>query len=96
MLLSASSVVKVHDEKVPIDPILLFQRMSITKTFEDELEKFFAYELAPYPLSLFDAVGMRKTIKSALYNCFEYLNFEIDNTNAIYIIDGGYLLHRVV
>ncbi|KYN23146.1 hypothetical protein ALC57_04450 [Trachymyrmex cornetzi] len=70
--------------------------MSITKTFEDELEKFFEYKLAPYPLSLFDAMGMRKTMKSAFYNCFEYVNIEIDNTNAIYIIDGGYLLHRVV
>ncbi|KAL4718517.1 hypothetical protein ACJJTC_010356 [Scirpophaga incertulas] len=95
-LLSASSVIKVHNEKVPMDPALLFQRMSITKTFQDELEQFFAYELAPYPLSLFDAVGMRKTMKSALYNCFDCLNFEIDNANAIYIIDGGYLLHHVV
>ncbi|CAG4972676.1 unnamed protein product [Parnassius apollo] len=95
-LFSASSVIKVHDEKVPIDPVLLFQRMSITQTFEDTLETFFAYELAPYPLTLFDAVGMRKTMKSALYNCFDCLNFDIENTNSIYIIDGGYLLHRVV
>ena len=33
--------VKVHEEEVPIDPALLFQRMSITKSFEDEIEKFF-------------------------------------------------------
>lgn len=59
---------------MPIDPVLLFQRMSITKTFEDELETFFVYELAPYPLSLFDEVGMRKTMKSALYNCFKLRN----------------------
>ena len=95
-LLTMSSTIKVHDEKVPIDPVLLFQRMSITKTFEDEIEKFFEYELAPYPLSLFDAIGMRKTQKSAIYDCFQSVNIEIDNTNATYIIDGGYLLHRVV
>ena len=65
--MAASSTVKVHKEEVPIDPILLFQRMTITKVFEDEIEKFFVYELAPYPLSLFDAAGMRKTTKSALY-----------------------------
>lgn len=69
--------------------------MSITKTFEDELEKFFEYELAPYPLSLFDAIGMRKTQKSSIYDCFKCVNIEIENTNTIYIIDRGYILHRV-
>ena len=95
-LLTMSSTIKVHDKKVPVDPVLLFQRMSISKTFEDEIEKFFEYELAPYPLSMFDETGMRKTQKSAIYNCFESMEIEIDNTNASYIIDGGYLLHRVV
>ncbi|GBN29889.1 hypothetical protein AVEN_30794-1 [Araneus ventricosus] len=60
-LLTNSSAIKFHDQKVPIDLYLLFQRVSITKFFEDELETFFKYELAPYPLSLFDAAGMRKT-----------------------------------
>ncbi|GBN35153.1 hypothetical protein AVEN_110845-1 [Araneus ventricosus] len=96
LLLTISSAIKVHDEKVPIDPVLLFQRMSITKSFEDELETFFKYELAPYPLSLFDAIGMRKTQKSAIYDCFQCINVEIPNTNTTYIVDGGYLLHRVV
>lgn len=32
LLLTISSTIKVHDEEVPIDPILLFQRVSITKT----------------------------------------------------------------
>ncbi|GBM10337.1 hypothetical protein AVEN_141917-1 [Araneus ventricosus] len=35
LLLTISSAIKVHDEKVPIDPVLLFQRMSIIKSFED-------------------------------------------------------------
>ncbi|GBN93115.1 hypothetical protein AVEN_72878-1 [Araneus ventricosus] len=96
LLLTISSAIKVHDEKVPIDPVLLFQRMSITKSFEDELETFFRYGLVPYPLSLFDAIGMRKTQKSAIYDCFQCVNVEIHNTNTTYIVDGGYLLHRVV
>ncbi|GBM73978.1 hypothetical protein AVEN_121789-1 [Araneus ventricosus] len=95
-LLTISSAIKVHDEKVPIDPKLLFQPMSITKSFEDEFQTLFKYELAPYPLSLFYAIGMRKTQKSAIYDCFQCVNLEIDNTNTTYIIDGGYLLHRVV
>ncbi|PZC75227.1 hypothetical protein B5X24_HaOG206534 [Helicoverpa armigera] len=95
-LLAVSSTVKIHEEEVPIDPVLLFQRMSITKDFEDEIENFFEYELAPYPLSLFDAAGMRKTTKSAIYDCFQPVNTEVNFTNATYIIDGGYLLHHVV
>ena len=95
-LLTMSSTIKVHDEKVPLGPVLLFQHISISKTFEDEIEKFFEYELAPYPLSMFDETGMRKTQKSAIYNCFESMEIEIDNSNTSYIIDGGYLLHRVV
>ncbi|GBM34396.1 hypothetical protein AVEN_124090-1 [Araneus ventricosus] len=95
-LLTISRAIKVHDEKVPIDPVLLFQRMSITKSFEDEFQAFFKYELALYPLSLFYAIGMRKTQKSAIYDCFQCVNVEIDNTNTTYIIDGGYLLYRVV
>ena len=47
-------------------------------------------------LSLFDALGMRKTPKSAIYNCFQSVNAEVDTTNAAYIMDGGYLLHHVV
>ena len=70
--------------------------MSIIKSFEKEILKKFEYELAPYPLSLFDAFGMRKTPKSAIYDCFQLVNAEVDTTNAAYIVDGGYLLHHVV
>lgn len=51
-LLAASSTVKVHEEEIAIDPVLLFQRMSITEAFEDEIEKIFGYELAPYHFSM--------------------------------------------
>ena len=49
-----------------------------------------------YLLSLFDALGMRKTPKSPIYDCFQSVNAEVGATNATYIIDGGYLLHHVV
>lgn len=32
-LLAMTSTIKVHEEKVPVDPVLLFQRMSITAAF---------------------------------------------------------------
>lgn len=97
-LLTISSSVKVHNEEVPVDPLLLFQRISITKRFDDQLPKFMEYELAPFPLSLFDENGMRKTQKSAIYKCFQpiIIEFDISDDTYYFIIDGGFLLHRVV
>lgn len=91
-----TSSVKVHNTRVVIDPLLLFQRISVTKKFEDQLEQFLQYELAPYPLALFDDVGMRKTTKSTFYDCFNPIVIEPNTTTDIFIIDGGFLLHRVV
>lgn len=47
------------------------------KKSEDELENYLKYELAPYPLSLFDELGTRKSTKSALYDLFELVNFDV-------------------
>jgi len=69
-LLTVTSSVKVHDIKVAIDPLLLFQRISVTKQFEDHLQQFLQYELVPYLLALFDDIRMRKTKKSSLFDCF--------------------------
>lgn len=62
----------------------------------DELRQYFDYELAPYPLSLFDNAGMRKTTKSKLYDIFIECKTDVnDVTKFFYIIDGGMLLHRL-
>ncbi|CAH2989439.1 unnamed protein product [Chilo suppressalis] len=80
-VLSLSTVntsITIDESPVPIDPLLLFQRMCITKNSETDLKIFLAYELAPFPLSLFTEEGMRKGTKSLLYNAFEPLteNFQ--------------------
>lgn len=85
----------VHDCKVTIDPLLLFQRISLNKKFEENLCEYLQYELSPYPTALFDNVGMRKTQKSKIYDYFEPINYQVV-CDATYIIDGGFLLHRVV
>lgn len=69
-LIGVNSKVKIGDI-VPIDPLLLFQRICIMKKSNEELEIYLKYELAPYPLLLFDNIGMRKTNKSILYSLFE-------------------------
>ncbi|KAG5886900.1 hypothetical protein JTB14_003801 [Gonioctena quinquepunctata] len=99
-VLSLSAVntsITIDESPVPIDPLLLFQRMCITKNSETDLKKFLAYELAPFPLSLFTEEGMRKGTKSLLYNAFEPLtgNFQPGDRHH-HIIDGGFLLHKVV
>lgn len=91
-----NSIIKIQEEIVPIDPLLLFQRICVTKKADEELREYLHFELAPYPLSLFDEYGMRKTRKSSLFDVFEAVDIEVDLENLIYIIDGGMLLHRVV
>jgi len=92
-LLSVNSSVKIHNCKVAIDPLLLFQRISLNKKFDKHLREYLKYELSLYPLA---KIGMRKTKKSLVYKCFKSCNIELDTNNITYIIDDGFLLHHVV
>lgn len=94
-LYSMNNKLKIGNHEVLIDPNLLFQRILILKK-PDELVEFFKYELAPYPQSLFDEYGLRKTQKSDLYEFFTVLNESVkDKINCFYVIDGGMLLHKI-
>lgn len=96
-LASVSSSVKVDKKRVDVDPLTIFQRMCITKQSDKELEEHFKFELAPYPMSLFNEDGMCKGTKSTLYAAFTPLleNIPVDD-NTFVVVDGGYLLHKVV
>lgn len=75
----------------------IFQRISVLKKSEDDLRKYFKYELSPYPLSLFEESQiMLKTPKSKLYDIMKPTTRILVPENNTCIIDGGYLLHRVV
>ncbi|XP_057656427.1 uncharacterized protein LOC130893976 [Diorhabda carinulata] len=91
-LATMKNAIKISDETIPTT---IFQRITIAKQFDEELEEFLKYELCPYPLPLFDDYGMRKGTKSTLYKAFtptEKANLQ----GCVYVIDGGYLLHKVV
>lgn len=90
-----TSKVTIDGEDVPVNPETIFHRIALLKKSDEQLKEFFHYELAPYPLSLFDAFGLRKTPKSVLYDLFTPLN-EVNLEGAAFVIDGGFLLHRVV
>jgi len=49
-------------------------------------------------MSLFDESGMRRTAKAVFYENFEILNPPTPSLDdqQVYVIDGGYLLHRVI
>ena len=95
-LKTVNTYVTVHDVIVPVDPLLLFQRFSIIKRSDDDLRECLNFELVPYPVALFDENGMRKTKKSSLFDIFNPININLDFETANYIIDGGFLLHRVI
>jgi len=79
--------------------LLLFQRITIRVKTEKELKECFEYELSPIPLSLFDESGqIRKTKKSILYDVFLTTTntYNVLDKNVVVVIDGGFLLHRVV
>lgn len=89
-----NSSIQIQDRAVVINPTTLFQRMTIVKHSDEELREFLRYELSPYPLSLFDEHGMRKGTKSSLYRAFAPTE-QADLNDTKYVIDGGFLLHRV-
>ena len=97
----ASGIHLENDNEIStIDIYLLFQRICFV--FNGNAEKTreaFSHELTPYPLSLFDEKGfMRKTPKSKLYVLFKPCNYVVQllQSNMMYVIDGGWILHAVV
>lgn len=94
---SMSNSIKLRDKRVNIEPLAIFQRLCIIKQSDNELKEHFKYELAPYPMALFTEEGMRKGTKSKFYSAFTPLpqNIAVE-TNTFVVIDGGYLLHKVI
>lgn len=65
-LKSIQSSVKVNDETVVINPLLLFQRLCVNINRKNEMKSYLKFELAPFPLSIFTENGIRKNVKSQL------------------------------
>lgn len=90
-----NTTAKIGDKEIQVDPMLLFQRMILCIENPEDVKDFFSFELAPFPLALFDQYGMRKTAKSKLYEDFKPDDELIIQNTDLYIIDGGFLLHKV-
>lgn len=96
-LASVANCAKIGKESVTVDPLTLFHRICIAKKSDEDLKNFFAFELAPFPMSLFNEAGMRKGTKSSFYSAFDPTTFDkIQGANNFVVVDGGHLLHKVV
>lgn len=95
-LATVKNRLKTNAKVTPMHPLPLFHRICILQEGEGELHSYLCYELALYPFSLFNEEGMRKSSKAVLYEKFEECKNVVLNTDFHYIIDGGYLLHKVI
>ena len=77
--------------------LLRKNRICLLQLDEDELQLYFGYELAPFALTLFhESLLIRKTKKSAIYDTFTLVEKTVYEGKCHYVIDGGFLLHRIV
>lgn len=82
-------------EVVPINPLLIFQRLILKLKSQDDMKNYLHFELAPFPVSIFDEKGFRKSAKSKFYDCFHSLPESQVIESPTCVIDGGFLLHKV-
>lgn len=60
------------------------------------MKKNLQFELAPFPLSLFNEGGMRKSQKSAFCSLFIEIPILSSQISILHVVDGGYLLQHFV
>ena len=97
-----SSSVKIDGDRIQIDPLLLFQRLTTVIQSSDDLESAFKHELCSYPSALFDSsLLLRKADKPALADAI-WKSCECDSPadtipedGIQYVLDGGALLQRI-
>ena len=60
------------------------------------MAKYLAFELVPFPLSIFTENDFRKNVKSQLFDHFTCTEALSTTDNFMHIIDGGFLLHNII
>ena len=87
---------KVDKQKVHINPTLLFSRLIAIVQREEDMVPYFNYELTTVPTSLFKDDRMRKPVKAQLTKALsDSVPLSERSMEAMYVLDGGALLHRV-
>ena len=89
--------VEIDKEKIHVDPMLLFSRLTVLIEREEEIQEYFRFELTAFPTSLFKNGMMRKANKSKLVKALKKNvssnSYQADQS--FHVLDGGALLHKV-
>ena len=88
--------VSVDGETIHVNCSNLFNRLIVLAERQPDVSSFFAYELTPFPCSLFKDGMMRKPDKAALGRALSNdACSDVHLLNNCIVVDGGALLHRV-
>ena len=101
----SKSTVSIDKEIISVDPQLLFQRLVASVQIgavDCDPKLVFSYELSTFPLSMFDSDGLMRDAKPKTeivkelkrYTTMNHVKLP-DTTKLKYVVDGGYLLHKV-
>ncbi|KAL8591470.1 hypothetical protein ACOMHN_026660 [Nucella lapillus] len=95
--LATNLAVRVNDEPIIIDPLLLFQRLlKIAQSTPETIPSLFKYEMTNLPCALFDASGLpsKSTLAEYLWSSAKE-DTTLPNENINFVLDGGSLLHKL-
>ncbi|KAJ8891963.1 hypothetical protein PR048_004528 [Dryococelus australis] len=66
------------------------------RSVDNDLRMYLEYELAPFPLALFNESRMRKIKKSGMYTLFHITKNVWNPSNFDIVVYGGFLMHKVI
>ena len=96
-----SCSVKIDGDRIQIDPLLLFQRLTTVMQSSDDLESAFKHELCSYSSALFDSSLLlceadKPALADAIWKTCECeAPADISEDGIQYVLDGGELLQRI-
>ena len=99
--MKTKSSIEIDGDRINVDPMLLFQRLVLlVKKDENQLKDAFSHELSTLPASLFAVNGyMNEANKPLLANELSTIgavHLESVPSSTHFVIDGGYLIQRLV
>ena len=92
--------INFNGQQIVFNPAILFTRLAAVAEREGEdIDEFFSHELTQEPMSLFSKGLMRKpdkpSLRKALMKDEDAVTKDQLDTDSIFVVDGGALLHSV-
>lgn len=87
------------DKRLPVDSSVLFSRLLVVMQREPDISPMFKHELTALPTAFFKGESLRKADKALLakeLRCtVQSENSEVKDPAQTYVVDGGWLVHKV-